>query len=168
MSNLYSKIAQIKRNQEPINMPFSQTHWINGKQTYKIPSKQNKFFVQNVLRKNDVFFAISHSTCILFTVETLNNSSVLMSPPHNNSLMQRESMLITQPSSLPSSPLASPGALSSTSFCLQSSATNTADIDTADPNWQATKPTVRERNAAMFNNDLMADIKFVVGSEGEF
>lgn len=75
-------------------------------------------------------------------------------------------MLITQPSSLPSSPLASPGALSSTSFCLQSSS-NTADIDTADPNWQATKPTVRERNAAMFNNDLMADIKFVVGSEGE-
>lgn len=97
-----------------------------------------------------------------------------MSPPHNNSsLTQRESMLITQPSSIPSSPLASPGALSSTSFCLQSTSNNnahsfmdTTDV-TADPNWQATKPTVRERNAAMFNNDLMADIKFVVGCDGE-
>lgn len=35
-----------------------------------------------------------------------------------------------------------------------------------DPNWQATKPTVRERNAAMFNNELMADIKFLVGPPG--
>ena len=31
--------------------------------------------------------------------------------------------------------------------------------NTLDPNWQALKPTVRERNAAMFNNDLMADIR---------
>lgn len=30
MSNLYSKIAQMKRNSEPANMSFSQTHWING------------------------------------------------------------------------------------------------------------------------------------------
>jgi len=37
---------------------------------------------------------------------------------------------------------------------------------TVDPNWQASKPTVRERNAAMFNNELMADIRFVVGSPG--
>lgn len=40
-------------------------------------------------------------------------------------------------------------------------------IDTGDPNWQATKPTVRERNAAMFNNELMSDISFVVGSDGK-
>lgn len=39
-------------------------------------------------------------------------------------------------------------------------------IDTGDPNWQATKSTVRERNAAMFNNELIADIKFIVGSDG--
>lgn len=38
-----------------------------------------------------------------------------------------------------------------------------AAIDTGDPNWQATKATVRERNKAMFNNDLMADVTFVVG-----
>lgn len=40
-------------------------------------------------------------------------------------------------------------------------------VDTGDPNWQATKASVRERNAAMFNNDLMADINFVVGSDGK-
>lgn len=38
-------------------------------------------------------------------------------------------------------------------------------IDTADPNWQASKATVLERNAAMFNNELMSDVKFVVGGE---
>lgn len=100
-----------------------------------------------------------------------------MSPPHNNALLnQRESLLITQPSSIPSSPLASPGAQSSNTFCLQSPTalsisnigTNQENDDpTTDPNWQATKPTVRERNAAMFNNELMADIKFIVGCDGE-
>ncbi|CAG2115766.1 unnamed protein product, partial [Medioppia subpectinata] len=37
---------------------------------------------------------------------------------------------------------------------------------TSDPNWQAFKTTVRERNAALFNNDLMSDISFVVGQKG--
>jgi hypothetical protein len=95
-----------------------------------------------------------------------------MSPPHNNALLNQRDMLITQPSSIPSSPLGSPGAQStSNSFCLQSALSNTNlnenDDPTTDPNWQATKPTVRERNAAMFNNELMADIKFVVGGDGE-
>ena len=38
---------------------------------------------------------------------------------------------------------------------------------TADPdhNWQANEATVRERNAIMFNSELMADVHFVVGSE---
>lgn len=31
MSNIYSKIAQMKRNSEPANMSYSQTpHWISG------------------------------------------------------------------------------------------------------------------------------------------
>lgn len=98
-----------------------------------------------------------------------------MSPPHNNALLnQRENLLITQPSSIPNSPLASPGAHSSTTFCLQSpsgvssqvTSSQESDDPTNDPNWQASKPTVRERNAAMFNNELMADIKFVVGCDG--
>lgn len=44
---------------------------------------------------------------------------------------------------------------------------NLFTIDTGNPNWQATKPTVRERNAAMFNNELMSDISFIVGSDGK-
>lgn len=37
---------------------------------------------------------------------------------------------------------------------------------TADPNWQSKKNSVRERSAAMFNNDLMSDVTFVVGPPG--
>lgn len=59
-----------------------------------------------------------------------------------------------QPASAPGSPPSSP--------CV--SPVNSSS--TLDPNWQATKPTVRERNAAMFNNDLMADVRFIVGSPG--
>lgn len=99
---------------------------------------------------------------------------------------------ITQPISAPSSPLASPGAISPSSFCLptgsamgtsngsgsyvcpngvSSSSMSYANLgasnsnDTADPNWQATKATVLERNAAMFNNELMSDVRFVVGGD---
>lgn len=89
---------------------------------------------------------------------------------HNNAQMQRENIQVTQPcsapSSSPSSPLASPGALSTT-FCMPSSGNSCPIINTGDPNWQATKSTVRERNAAMFNNELMADISFIVGSDGK-
>ncbi|XP_058062444.1 BTB/POZ domain-containing protein 6-B-like isoform X1 [Anopheles bellator] len=88
-----------------------------------------------------------------------------------------ENMQVTQPCSAPSSPtIVSPGALSAASFCLtngggagtggsSSVISSTTAADTADPNWQANKSTVRERNAAMFNNDLMADIRFIVGSD---
>uniref|UniRef100_A0A8C0DVM0 BTB domain-containing protein n=1 Tax=Balaenoptera musculus TaxID=9771 RepID=A0A8C0DVM0_BALMU len=34
------------------------------------------------------------------------------------------------------------------------------------PNWQGLYPTIRERNAVMFNNDVMADVHFVVGPPG--
>ncbi|XP_054986526.1 BTB/POZ domain-containing protein 6 [Sorex araneus] len=34
------------------------------------------------------------------------------------------------------------------------------------PNWQSFHPTLRERNALMFNNELMADVHFVVGPPG--
>nr|CAD7454715.1 unnamed protein product [Timema tahoe] len=90
--------------------------------------------------------------------ETLNN--VGLSPP--NSISQRETMQITQPASAPTSPLASPSNLNGGTFSIASSPGQC----TVDPNWQATKPTVRERNAAMFNNELMADIRFIVGSPG--
>ncbi|XP_031620821.1 BTB/POZ domain-containing protein 6 isoform X2 [Contarinia nasturtii] len=96
------------------------------------------------------------------TTESLNNGHLLLSPPHNNSHVQRENIQVTQPSSIPSSPLTSPGAQSSSSFTMPNTIFT---IDTGDPNWQATKPTVRERNAAMFNNELMSDISFIVGSD---
>lgn len=124
------------------------------------------------------------------TVETLNNgSSVLLSPPHNNGGTsgtgssiggnKRDSMQVTQPTSPLESPLPSPISVHSASFSLPSSSninlglhcssgsSCTGGIDTADPNWQATKSTVRERNAAMFNNDLMSDVQFIVGIESE-
>lgn len=104
-------------------------------------------------------------------------------------------MQILQPASAPTSPLASPNLTSTTSttFSLNvagcssemttsnsnSSCSNTTSNNgtclllqqgqgTVDPNWQATKPSVRERNAAMFNNELMADVRFIVGNSGEY
>ncbi|XP_055494895.1 BTB/POZ domain-containing protein 3 isoform X2 [Leucoraja erinacea] len=38
--------------------------------------------------------------------------------------------------------------------------------NTVPANWQGLYPTIRERNAVMFNNDLMADIHFLVGPQG--
>uniref|UniRef100_UPI00358FA7C0 BTB/POZ domain-containing protein 3-like isoform X2 n=1 Tax=Myxine glutinosa TaxID=7769 RepID=UPI00358FA7C0 len=35
-------------------------------------------------------------------------------------------------------------------------------------NWQGLYATIRERNAVMFNNELMADVHFVVGVQGDF
>ncbi|XP_031349878.1 BTB/POZ domain-containing protein 6 isoform X2 [Photinus pyralis] len=84
--------------------------------------------------------------------ETLNNGALSLSPPHV--ISQRESVQIMQPASAPGSPPSSP--------C----ASPLGPTGTEDPNWQATKTTVRERNAAMFNNELMADVKFIVGSSG--
>jgi BTB/POZ domain-containing protein 3/6 len=101
-----------------------------------------------------------HCHCSFVTAETPNNGGLSLSPPH--SISQREAMQITQPASAPTSPLASPN-LTSTSFNL-----TCPGQSTIDPNWQASKPTVRERNAAMFNNELMADIRFVVGSPGTY
>ncbi|KAI1295583.1 BTB/POZ domain-containing protein 3 [Halotydeus destructor] len=37
---------------------------------------------------------------------------------------------------------------------------------TSDPNWQSSKNSVRERNGAMFNNELMSDVTFLVGPKG--
>jgi len=40
---------------------------------------------------------------------------------------------------------------------------SSSTLSTRDPNWQSNKASVRERNSAMFNNSLMADIHFLVG-----
>ncbi|XP_017778270.1 PREDICTED: BTB/POZ domain-containing protein 6 isoform X2 [Nicrophorus vespilloides] len=85
--------------------------------------------------------------------QTLNNGPLSLSPPHLVS--QRENLQVMQPVSAPGSPPSSP--------CVSPIG---GPPGTLDPNWQATKPTVRERNAAMFNNDLMADVRFLVGGAG--
>ena len=35
-------------------------------------------------------------------------------------------------------------------------------MSSVERNWQTTRPSIRERNAFMFNNDLFSDVKFVV------
>lgn len=96
------------------------------------------------------------------SAENINNGGGLsLSPPHT--ISQRETG--TQVSQCYSGP-PSPCGTSSTPSPTASPAPPPGSA-TLDPNWQATKPTVRERNAAMFNNQLMADITFVVGSPGE-
>ncbi|XP_049595896.1 BTB/POZ domain-containing protein 6-B isoform X2 [Syngnathus scovelli] len=44
----------------------------------------------------------------------------------------------------------------------QHNVTNTTEPDS----WQSSHPTLRERNALMFNNELMADVHFIVGPPG--
>lgn len=99
----------------------------------------------------------------IFTAENINNGGVLsLSPPHTVS--QRETG--TQVSQCYSGPPSPCGSKSATSSPTTSPAPPPGSA-TVDPNWQATKPTVRERNAAMFNNQLMSDITFIVGGSGE-
>lgn len=90
-------------------------------------------------------------------------SNVSESPPSvsllASSIVLQQEGIVNQPPSTPTSPLSS---LSSPVTHLNLSSPEDC---TQDPNWQATKTTVRERNAAMFNNHLMADIIFIVGSE---
>ncbi|XP_035230317.1 BTB/POZ domain-containing protein 6-B-like [Stegodyphus dumicola] len=47
-----------------------------------------------------------------------------------------------------------------------SSTGSTSPGSTSDPNWQSNHASVRERNAAMFNNELMSDVHFLVGPKG--
>ncbi|XP_020772953.1 BTB/POZ domain-containing protein 6-B [Boleophthalmus pectinirostris] len=45
---------------------------------------------------------------------------------------------------------------------------NITNNNTVEPaSWQCSHPTLRERNALMFNNELMADVHFIVGPPGE-
>jgi BTB/POZ domain-containing protein 3/6 len=84
---------------------------------------------------------------------------------------------VTQPGSCPTSPVGVPRPLSANSS--DSAGCDNANnavaqlcrslevLSTSDPNWQSHKCNVRERNAAVFNNELMADVHFVVGTTGE-
>ncbi|KAH9630804.1 hypothetical protein HF086_001032 [Spodoptera exigua] len=96
--------------------------------------------------------------------ENINNGgSLSLSPPHTVS--QRETgTQVSQCYSGPPSPCGSTSATPSPT----TSPAPPPGAATLDPNWQATKPTVRERNAAMFNNQLMSDVTFIVGGPGMY
>ena len=76
--------------------------------------------------------------------------------PDNQELVSLSPLRVSLPSPPPSPKQAQPSA-------------NISDqsprLSTQDPNWQSNKSTVRERNSAMFNNSLMADIYFLVGGQ---
>ncbi|XP_029158003.1 BTB/POZ domain-containing protein 6-B-like isoform X2 [Nylanderia fulva] len=121
----------------------------------KISTKPMKRFQDNVAVKQTNAWMNAESP------SNTSDSPPSVSPLSSSIVLQREgSNAINQPLSAPASPLSS---LSSP--ITQLNLPSPGDC-TQDPNWQATKPTVRERNAAMFNNHLMADIIFIVGSPG--
>lgn len=99
----------------------------------------------------------------------LNSTAFSMPLPATSHMFQDLLTGVTSSNSSSSAMSASAAASSSSSSGGASGGGHpmNACIDTGDPNWQATKASVRERNAAMFNNDLMADINFVVGSDGK-
>ena len=39
------------------------------------------------------------------------------------------------------------------------------DVNVFEENWQATRPTIRERSKFIFNNDLFSDVKFVISKK---
>lgn len=122
-------------------------------------------------------------------VETLNNgsssssSASVLSPPlqqqHQIHQQQQQQQQLNQHNegsssssksgnmqilNSPDSPPTSPISINSMFMPLQLNS-QIGQVDTSDPNWQSQKSTVRERNASMFNNELMADVTFIVGSD---
>ena len=107
--------------------------------------------------------------------------------PYENSIVQRFSKLTTRPSTLGTIDetfcMRSPGASSyslaasdhtghTSQTSLASSLSSSSSLSPQqqqqlDHNWQASKASVRERNAVMFNNDLMSDVHFLVGHSGQ-
>lgn len=59
------------------------------------------------------------------------------------------------------------GSISSSSDTIGSSSTANVYSSTGHPvyNWQATKTTVKERFAFMFNNEILSDVHFIVGRD---
>ncbi|KAG1652192.1 BTB/POZ domain-containing protein 3 [Nymphon striatum] len=94
---------------------------------------------------------------------------LLISGANNNDLPSNELVLYTQPPSpvnLPSLPPLSPK-FSQRNACLNpKSPLSSGPSCTKDENWQAQSASVRDRNAAMFNNELMSDVHFIVGVKG--
>lgn len=126
-------------------------------------SQTSKFSNTSVRFRNQRSDVVNLITYLNFAENTFKQNDELLNSPNmeTDSPAQREMIQISPPCTVPSSPAASPVVQIISSLSLFNiNATN-------DPNWQATRPTIRERNAAMFNNELMSDVHFIVGSNGE-
>ena len=89
-----------------------------------------------------------------FCLQSPDQCSPDLQPPDNLELVSLSPLRVNLPSPPPSPRPVSTTGDQSPSTCTQ------------DPHWQSLKSSVRERNSAMFNNPLMADIVFVVGPAG--
>lgn len=101
---------------------------------------------------------------VLVEIGMKQNEEMPSSPSNmETESLQREMRQLSPSITVPNSPTATPSLqISTTSISLP------LNINaTSDPNWQSVRPTIRERNAAMFNNELMADIHFIVGTPGK-
>ncbi|XP_077299891.1 BTB/POZ domain containing protein 3 lute isoform X2 [Arctopsyche grandis] len=108
--------------------------------------------------------ALTHTAAWL--LDNINSGGLSLSPPHGGVLQREAGTQIMQSChSSPPSPTGSPAPPSSPPTPTPPSMI--VPPATHDPNWQASRSTVRERNAAMFNNQLMADVKFLVGGPGQ-
>lgn len=88
----------------------------------------------------------------------------------NNIQVPNDHVLYTSqppsPVNLPYQPPSSPKFTQRSNSISQKSDLASGPSVTSDENWQAQKSSVRDRNAAMFNNELMSDIHFSVGVKG--
>ncbi|KAJ8002184.1 hypothetical protein DPEC_G00177190 [Dallia pectoralis] len=66
----------------------------------------------------------------------------------------------------PNKKLAATSSTSTTDHEYQQQSLNNNNTNHHRCNWQGLYPTIRERNSIMFNNELMADVHFVVGPPG--
>ena len=84
----------------------------------------------------------------------------LTSPPTPTTTSVFHPML-TSPPGASTTPLSSPS--EQRGLTKPPGTSKVSPVPVLDNNWQANKSSVRERNAVMFNNELMADVHFVVG-----
>ena len=97
-------------------------------------------------------------------VPTMEQFKHQMQPPFS-ATDQNSTITTTQSPAAVTSPAANTRSLalsSSSSLHSLNRSANHQPASVLDHNWQANKTTVRERNAVMFNNEMMADVYFKV------
>jgi len=135
-------VANIRRLQE--NMAVSQP-WASS--VMQVPAQSAASATRQPVRGQAAPLVEQENCCLP------PESEVLQQPPENVETLStfHKPLLVALPSPPPSPRLQA------------QSPENSLHLSTQDPNWQSNKNSVRERNSAMFNNSLMADIHFLVG-----